>query len=80
MIKDLEHLRYEERLRDLVQSGEEKASGGSYLCVQITVTESKEGRTRLFLLEPSKRTRSNKQFLCRKFCLNMRTKFFLGWW
>ena len=82
MIKDLEHLTYEERLRELGQFSLEKRrlGGGSYQCVQIPDRESKEGRARLFLVVSSESTRGNKQFICRKFCLNMRTSFFLGWW
>jgi len=37
MVRGLEHLCYEERLRELVQPGEEKAERGSSQCLQISV-------------------------------------------
>ncbi|TRZ24618.1 hypothetical protein HGM15179_002505 [Zosterops borbonicus] len=79
MIKGLEHLSYEVRLRELgLFSLEKRWLRGDLINVyKYLMEEYQEGGARLFFVVPSNRTRGNGQKLMhRKFHLNMRKNFF----
>ena len=78
VIKVLEHLSCEERLRALELW--EKARGGSYQRVQISEGSVQNGWSSLFSVVPDDRTRGNGcKLKHRTFPLNVRKLFFLLW-
>ena len=79
MIRGLEHLPSEERLRDMgILSPEKRRLKGNLINTDNYFKSScQEGKSRLLSVMPSNRTRDNghKKEL-RKFHMNMRKKFF----
>jgi len=78
MIRGLEHLTYEERLRaGTVQPGEEQALGDLINVCKHLMGNTMEAGARLFSVVPSDRTRGNGHKLkYRKFFSNIRRLFF----
>ncbi|KAJ7411947.1 hypothetical protein BTVI_48112 [Pitangus sulphuratus] len=78
MINRLEHLSYEERLRELgLFNLEKRHLRGDLIMYKYLKREYQENEAKLFLVLPSSRTRGNRQKLMhRKFHLNMRKNFF----
>ncbi|PKU45016.1 hypothetical protein llap_4670 [Limosa lapponica baueri] len=77
MIRGLEHLSYEERLRDLGLFSLEKTEGGSDQCLQILKGCTSRDEASLFPVVRSDSTRGNGPKLVHKmFHLNMRRNFF----
>ena len=76
MIKGLEHLLYEERLRDLGLSSLEKTGKGSYQYLEYLMGGSQVDGARLFSAVPTDRTRGDGHKLeRRKSHLDMRNFF-----
>lgn len=78
MVKGLEHLMSEERLRaGIVQPTEKKTRGGSDQCLYVCDGGNKEDRTRFFSVVPTNRARGGGHKLKhRNYCLNIRKNFF----